>query len=265
MSEPAPGAVTRHLVRLEPMQVPKASDVLAGDLRERILRGDFPAGTALPPERELVNQTRMSRTTVREALRILEVQGLVSIKTGRAGGAFVRQPDGDAVATSVSLLIRGQQLRLTALLETREAIEPACAGLAAKYRTDEDLVVLDTANRTVGDLDIPLEKFLQANVEWHLGVARASHNELLTGFMSALSEAIYSSTENTAFVDEQVRQTTYRAHKSVTDAIRAQDPAAATRRMSKHVHGYAEAVVQVEERTQITLDETSDRTKNQKT
>ncbi|WP_040831495.1 FadR/GntR family transcriptional regulator [Nocardia jiangxiensis] len=237
------------------MQVPKASDVLANDLRERILRGEFPSGTALPPERELVSQTQMSRTTVREALRILEVQGLVVIKTGRSGGAFVQQPGGDAVASSVSLLIRGQQLRLTALLETREAIEPACAALAAKYRTDDDLAALDAANTLLGDLEIPLEQFLQANVDWHLAVATASHNELLTGFMTALSNAIYSSTENTAFVDDEVRKTTYKAHKTITDAIRAGDPAVATRRMTKHVHGYAEAVVQVEQRTEIELRE----------
>lgn len=246
--------VDRHPVKLQPMSVPKASDVLANDLRERILRGEFPSGTALPPERELVNQTKMSRTTVREALRILEVQGLVSIKTGRAGGAFAQLPGGDSVATSVGLLIRGQQLRLTALLETREAIEPACASLAAKYRTDEDLAVLDAANRAMADPNIPLEDFLQANVDWHLAVAVASHNELLTGFMTALSQAIYTSTENKAFVDDDVRKTTHRAHTVITDAIRKQDSAVALRRMTKHVHGYAEAVVQVEKRTEISID-----------
>ncbi len=246
--------VDRHPVKLQPMSVPKASDVLANDLRERILRGEFPSGTALPPERELVNQTKMSRTTVREALRILEVQGLVTIKTGRAGGAFAQLPGGDSVATSVGLLIRGQQLRLTALLETREAIEPACASLAAKYRTDEDLAILDAANKAMSDPEIPLEDFLQANVDWHLAVASASHNELLTGFMTALSQAIYTSTENKAFVDDDVRKTTHRAHTSITDAIRGQDSAAALRRMTKHVHGYAEAVVQVEERTEISID-----------
>ncbi len=195
----------------------------------------------------------MSRTTVREALRILEVQGLVAIRTGRSGGAFVQQPGGDSVATSVNLLIRGQQLRLTDLLETREAIEPACAGLAAKYRNDEDIAALEAANAVIGDLDNPLEKFLQANVDWHIGVAVASHNELLTGFMTALSNAIYSSTENKAFVDDEVRKVTFKAHKTITDAIRAGDSAAATRRMTKHVHGYAEAVVQVEERTEIEI------------
>ena len=245
--------VSRHPVKLRPMHVPKASDVLADDLRERILRGEFPAGTALPPERELVVQTQMSRTTVREALRILEAQGLVTIRTGRAGGTFVQQPDGDAIASSVSLLIRGQQLRLTSLHETREAIEPACAGLAAKYRTDEDIAELDRATEAMADTTLPLADFLQANIDWHMAVARSSHNELLIGFMTALSAAIYSATDNSAFVDEMVRDTAYRAHKTITDAIRKGDSAAAVRRMTKHVHSYAEAVTAVDERTEIEI------------
>ncbi len=184
--------------------------MLADDLRERILRGEFPEGTALPPERELVNQTRMSRTTVREALRILEVQGLVRIKTGRAGGAFVYRPDRDSVAGSVSLLIRGRQIRIPALLETREAIEPFCAQLAAKHRTDEDLERLEQANEAIA-ADGTLAEFLQANVDWHVAVAVASHNELLAGFMVALSRSIYDATDTQGFVDADVRRTTLRA------------------------------------------------------
>jgi GntR family transcriptional regulator, transcriptional repressor for pyruvate dehydrogenase complex len=92
-SEPA---IAQQAARLSPMQVPKASDVLANDLRERILRGEFPAGTSLPPERDMVAQAQMSRTTVREALRILQVQGLIRIKTGRSGGAYVQRPGGDS-------------------------------------------------------------------------------------------------------------------------------------------------------------------------
>ena len=129
------------------MKVPKASDVLANELRERILTGEFAEGTGLPAERDLVTQTRMSRTTVREALRILEVQGLIRIKAGRTGGAFVQQPGEEAMASTVNLLIRGRQIRLAALLETREAIEPFCAQLAATHRTQEELEVLEEANR----------------------------------------------------------------------------------------------------------------------
>ncbi|WP_131770097.1 FadR/GntR family transcriptional regulator, partial [Candidatus Protofrankia californiensis] len=150
----------RSAIQLGPMEVPKASDVLANELRERILTGEFTENTPLPPERELVTQTRMSRSTVREALRILEVQGLVRIKAGRAGGAFVQRPSKEAVATSVSLVIRGQQIRLAALLETREAIEPFCAQLAARYRTADDLKVLDAANEAIADENSTLAAFL---------------------------------------------------------------------------------------------------------
>ncbi|MFD7156104.1 FadR/GntR family transcriptional regulator [Kribbella sp. NPDC059898] len=244
----------RHPVQLAPMQVPKASDVLADDLRERILRGEFPEGTALPPERELVNQTKMSRTTVREALRILEVQGLVRVKTGRSGGAFVYKPGKDTVADSVNLLIRGRQIRIPALLETREAIEPYCAQLAARNRTDQDLERLDQANTDIA-ADGTLADFLQANVDWHIAVATASHNELLTGIMLALSRSIYDATDNQGFVDNAVRQTTLRAHRTVTKAVRDQDPDAASRRMSRHVHTYAEAVLEVEARTTVTVPE----------
>ncbi|MGQ4600946.1 FCD domain-containing protein [Nocardia sp. R6R-6] len=236
------------------MAVPKASDVLATELRERILSGEFEDNTPLPPERELVIQTRMSRTTVREALRILEVQGFVRIKAGRNGGAFVRRPGEQSMADSVALLIRGQRIRLAALLETREAIEPFCARLAALNRTDADLVALGAANDAIADAGADLDKFLQANVDWHIGVSQASHNELLTGLMIALSRAIYTATANEGFVDEEVRATTLRAHRSVTRAIRDRDPDAAVRRMTRHVHNYAKAVLEFEKRTEIPLD-----------
>jgi DNA-binding FadR family transcriptional regulator len=235
---------------LAPMQVPKASEVLADHLRENILSGRFPEGTALPTERDMVTQTQTSRTTVREALRILEVQGLVRIRTGRSGGAFVRHPSGDSLANSVSLLIRGRQIRMTALLEAREGVEPVCARLAAKYRTDEDLDRLEAANAAVA-ADGPLEDFLQANVDWHVAVAAASHNELLSGFMSALSRAIYASTDNRGFVDDEVRRTAVLAHARITAAIRDGDMDAALRRMTRHVHSYAQAIAEVDSRTAI--------------
>ena len=89
-----PAKTGRSSVQLGPMKVPKASDVLANELRERILSGEFAEGTALPPERDLVTQTRMSRTTVREALRILEVQGLVRIRAAARAARSCSSPGG---------------------------------------------------------------------------------------------------------------------------------------------------------------------------
>lgn len=244
----------RSVIQLPHMEVPKASDVLANALRERILSGEHPEGTPLPSERELVVQTRMSRTTVREALRILEVQGLIRIKVGRAGGAFVQRPGEESVASSLELLIRGRQIRLASVHETREAIEPSCARLAALHRTAEDLRSLEAANTSLAAAD-DLDAFLRANVDWHVAVATAGRNEILTGVMMALSRAIYTTTNNEGFVNDEVRSITARAHRSVTRAIRERDAEAAVRRMTRHVHAYAAAALAVEDRTTVAVVE----------
>jgi DNA-binding FadR family transcriptional regulator len=100
-----------------------------------------------------------------------------------------------------------------------------------------------------------LDEFLQGNVDWHVAVATASHNEILTGTMIALSRAIYTTTNTEGFVNDEIRETTLRAHRSVTRAIRERDPDAAVRRMSRHVHDYAAAVLEVDQRTAITVSD----------
>jgi DNA-binding FadR family transcriptional regulator len=159
------------------------------------------------------------------------------------------------MASTVSMMIRGQRIRLADLMETREALEPFCAELAARNRTDDDLAVLDKANEDIADPDADLPAFLQANLDWHVGVAMAGDNQLLIGFMTALSQAIYAGTENAAFVDDEVRAVTRRAHKSITSAIRSRDPEAAGRRMRRHVHSYAQAALAVDERDAISVDD----------
>src|SRR6516225_3753317 len=206
---------SRSDIKLNPVDVPKASDVLASELRERILSGELAEGAPLPAERELVKQTQMSRATVREALRILEVQNLVRVKAGRAGGAFVQRPTTKSMASSVSMLIRGRQIKLADLMETREALEPFCAELAARNHTGEDLTKLERANEAIANPEADFAQFIQANLDWHVGVAVASHNELLVGFMIGLSQAIYTGTENAAFVDTEVRAVTTQAHRAI--------------------------------------------------
>ncbi|MCX4766551.1 FadR family transcriptional regulator [Streptomyces sp. NBC_01275] len=251
---PAPAPRSEHPApRFGTLTVPKASDVLAAEVRERILSGELGEGTALPPERQLVEQTGLSRATVREALRILEVEGLVDIRPGRGGGAFVHRPGRESLASTVQLVIRGQRIRLAALHETREAVEPTCAALAAQRRTDEDLAELDAANAELIEAGDDIQRFLRANVRWHNAVARASGNELLIGFLSALSQAIHAATDLEQFMDAGIREVTARAHTRITEAVRAGDSAAAMRRMSRHVCGFARAAAEVDGRERVEL------------
>jgi len=158
------------------------------------------------------------------------------------------------VASSLELLIRGRRLRLASVHETREAIEPSCARLAALHRTTGDLRRLEATNEAIA-ASADLDGFLRANVDWHVAVATASHNEILTGIMMALSRAIYTTTNNEGFINDEVRAITVRAHRSVTRAIKDRDPDAAVRRMSRHVHSYAAAALEVDDRITVAVSE----------
>src|SRR3954451_18891083 len=95
MADPSPGhgADQPTPPLLSRVSVPKASDILADHLRQQIRDGTLAEGTALPVERELAAGVGLSRQTVRDALRVLEIEGLVVTRPGRNGGSFVRRPD----------------------------------------------------------------------------------------------------------------------------------------------------------------------------
>lgn len=222
-------------LKLEPIVVPKTSDVLAGELRRKILGGALAPGAALPAERELVSQTGLSRGSVREALRILEAEGLVSTRPGRQGGSVARKPGDDSLAKYIGLFVHGRGISLLSLLQAREAIEPSLAALAARNRTREELAELVAATQRVEAAFPNTPLFLAENVNWHIAIAAASHNELLRAFIVGLSSLIYKASAIENFATEDVRQVVMRAHRRILDAIEAKDAEAARRRMARHL------------------------------
>ena len=228
------------MLDITPVNVPKAADVLAGMLREKILEGQLPEGTDLPNERDLGAQSGLSRASVREALRILEGEGLIATRTGRNGGSAVMRPTSAAIERSIGIFIRGQRIRFEAVLETRAAIEPPSARFAALHRTDSDLTEMEACHARLikaseaGDLPA----YVKANLDWHVAVVRASHNELLIAFIAAVSQAVYVATDLDGFNSPEIRNAVIGAPGKVMEAIRNGDGAAAARRMDRHVAAY---------------------------
>lgn len=221
--------------------MPKASDVLADHLRQQIRDGTLAEGAALPVERELAATVGLGRQTVRDALRVLEIEGLVVTRAGRAGGSFVRRPDAGTLERNLHALVSGRGVRFRSLLETREALEPAAARLAALHRTAADLTLLDeAAHRLASTDDVPT--FLQGNADWHVAIATASHNEIIEAVVSSLSRVILRSTDIDEFNSEATMAVTVKAHDRILAAIRAGDGDRAAAAMAKHVHTYRELV-----------------------
>lgn len=236
------------MLDISPVNVPKVADVLAAILREKILGGDLNEGMSLPNERDLGSQAGLSRASVREALRILEGEGLIATRIGRNGGSAVVRPSSAAIERSVGIFIRGQHIRFEAVLETRAAIEPPSARFAALHRTDADLEEIEKAHLKLQLAsqaeDVP--GYVRANLDWHVQVVRASHNELLMAFISAVSQSVYLATDLEGFNSVSVRNAVIRAHRRVMDAIRARDGDAAARRMDRHVAAYISDVRQTQ-------------------
>jgi len=223
------------LITVSRITAPKASDVLAEELRSRIRSGQWPEGLALPAERELSMQTGLSRTSVREALRMLELDGLIEIRPGRGGGARVRRPAGDELSRQLELFIWGRNISAEHLHDVRTVLEALAAERAARNRIDADLADLVAKTEAVEAAVDNLPAYLDANLAWHMAVVHASHNELLVSFMEVLAQAIHDATELEAFDSAEVRAQTLKIHRAILAAIVAGDADAARRRMTRHV------------------------------
>lgn len=224
------------------IHVPKAADVLASQLRKSILDGTWSEGQMLPSERVISETSGLSRSSVRDALKILELEGLLTTRTGRHGGSIVCTPSRDTIVRSVNLFISSTGSALRTLLEARHAIEPSAARLAAIHRTDQDIARIRAAHHALeADID-DLSKYIQHNMDWHMAVIRASHNDLLIAFMESISSPVHSATDLDNLSPLPIRKTVAVAHAKVMDAIVSGDPDAAERRMRRHVDAYAERV-----------------------
>lgn len=235
-------------VLIRPVVVPKASDVLAARLRELIVQGRFAPGDLLPTERELVAEAGLSRTTVRDALRVLESEGLIATKAGRAGGSMVTRPARESVARSVELFVRTHGIRLDSLLECRVAVEPTLARLASRNRTSTQLrEMIDLHEQFVRSVnDVALYK--RINLDWHLAVARASCNEPLTALMEAISMPIRDAMDYQHVTTREIRNSAVKAHTGIMKAIAEQDDGAAFTRMDRHVSAYRDVAREMTEK-----------------
>jgi len=222
------------------IKVPKSCDVLADRLQQQILGGAYPPGSALPTERELVAGTGLSRGSVREALRILEAQGLIETRAGRYGGSVVSRPTDALLASHINLFAKGRSVALSALVEARQALEPMVAYLAARNRTDEDLKALTLISDRLDDAaqsDVP--RFLEENANWHSALAVASHNDLLRAFMSSISDLMLEASHIENMSSPDIRKLVTQAHRRIFDAIQKRDAEAARRRAERDVQAYA--------------------------
>lgn len=163
------------------MTVAPAYQVLAERIRVEIMSGQLRPGERLPTEPQLCEQSGLSRSTVREALRLLSSQHLIVTTRGVNGGSFVAEPDahalGESLSGGVGLLLSTGAVTGEDFLEVRRMLEVPAAGLAAARRQDHHLVEMEYAMFDPERDD--LDRRIEAHAQFHLAVAAATGNSLL--------------------------------------------------------------------------------------
>lgn len=211
-------------------RVPKASDVLADRLRARILGDAMQPGDRLPSEADLITSYGFSRGTVREALRLLEADGLIEIKRGPTGGIRVRHPDLTQVGRSLALLLTVAETSTRSFLEFRKLVEPAVAAAAARTATPEQREwLLGIAEEVPGG-----KVGLGRSVEFHEALGVCSNNEILRAVSAALGQELawHTPREQLSAADLDHMQ---RAHRKIARAVVAGDVAGAERATLHHL------------------------------
>jgi DNA-binding FadR family transcriptional regulator len=166
----------------------KLSDQVRNALKKAIEDSTFKVGDMLPTVEKIAAYFKVSKVTVREALRSLEEEDLIQMKRGASGGIYVTKPNMDRVRDSVLHAWSFGGLSPAELTEFRQFLEPGVAELAALRRTDEDIKALqaniDYCEKVTSEGKIELAKHL----EFHRLLANACHNKLISGFMEAVTK-----------------------------------------------------------------------------
>jgi len=222
------GAV-RDVLRA-PRRLPKAAEVLADELRGQIIRSGKPAGTQLTTEAELIEEHGFSRGTVREALRLLEAEGLISIRRGPRGGVSVAQPDLSAVSRSLSLLFTVDETPLGAFFEFRKLVEPYAARLAAS--ADED-----SRRRLVAFAEATPDDDPERATNFHRELAECAGNTIVRVMLVALHNVLDRHVRLEAIDERQVSEVA-EVHRRIARAILDGQPDTAERRMRRHLEAF---------------------------
>lgn len=204
-------------------------------VREAIVDGRLKPGDRLPPQRELKELFQVSRATVMEALRVLEQAGLITIRPGTTGGAFISHATSGTVADSLLLLLDLNEVSLEELAEFRERVEGGTAYWAASRADDAAVATLEDhlrKLRALADVGTPWSFFLAEEMKIHWAVAEYSGNRPSVVTMQAITRAMQ---EAYTFISPGLYEKVISDFQAILEAIRLHDPALAEERMKAHI------------------------------
>ena len=204
-------------------------------LEDEILQGQIQPGEKLPSEKELFHRYKVSRTVVREAIKMLSSRDLVTIRKG--SGVYVNDPNSAHALKHMSMFyqLSFDRKSMLQLMEVRHVIEPAVAGLCAQNRKNEDIRFLQTNVEKFVNRDQSSDLLAELDVQFHSRIAKACGNEILAHILMPIFDQLPRIKTLIVQYVKDKDDTALDYHSRILQAIIAKDSEGATRFMREHL------------------------------
>jgi GntR family transcriptional regulator, transcriptional repressor for pyruvate dehydrogenase complex len=234
-------ADTALIRKFEPIQKQRNFEEILVQLQAAFANGQLSPGDRLPAERELAEQFGASRSSVREALRVLEALGVVQVKPGADNGAFLLAEPGRAFRDLLQYQLALRQIDVASLVEFRIVIESWAARTAAERADEGALNRMDELIDLMKQAPASYTRFHDYDADWHLELARSTRNDLfalaLEGARTTIERAMVGAVAGLVNWDT-MKARMLREHVAILEAVRNRDGALASELMTAHIRDF---------------------------
>lgn len=215
----------------------QAHEKIVAQIKSQLFKKNIRPGDKLPSERELAEMFCTSRVTVRGAILTLKNSGLVQVKKGAGGGAFISDELGDVEVTRLLRdIIQWKDIGIRHVIEVRAMIEPEVAYMAAANATEEDVEAIWATIHELGGFFRIKSKFKSSDENFHRALAAATKNPLLSVFQSSLIDLLFKFVYDVTWKKED-KDTMLSQHRLIAERVTGKDPEGAREAMVEHIVG----------------------------
>ena len=207
---------------------------------EKMITEKMKAGDRLPPERQLAEMFGVSRSSIRDAIRTLEMSGLVEARQGL--GTVVREHSADAMVNPLTQVLVQKRKLVGELLDVCKMIEPPLAARAAVHATSDEVAEMDNILRRQEEKMRGGELAIEEDNEFHYAIALAADNSVVLKVLDVLMDLLRETRERSLQVEGRPERS-MADHRDILDAIKRQDPAGAEAAMRRHIEAVEKMVL----------------------